>query len=388
MQYLKTKRMRTLTYLFLSCFLLASCNLNKNNTCYLTGKVVNRNSTALILKKMTDSHMNREIEIQIDSTGCFHYELNFEFIEAYELIFKDELDRWSWRPILFFPDGDTIKFTLYSLQKADSNKIVGSELSIKENIYTQTLKDEFNDQFAFWYQKLDSLESMNETNSDYAKVVSDKIDSLNKEWFWFELRYTEKEINLYGYSKFITILHSDKDRKLFPLDTLIRYYNLFQHKFPNHPYYEISQYRINALKNIEVGGTYVDFTAPNLHDVNTTLSNYISNNKLTLLDLWAPWCEPSIQKSKNTIPLFEEFNDLGFGVIGVIGDIQSKESFIQAIEKYKYPWTMLSEINDKNNIWEKYGIPKSGGSQFLIDNTGKILAINPTPEELRKMILN
>jgi hypothetical protein len=69
-----------------------------------------------------------------------------------------------------------------------------------------------------------------------------------------------------------------------------------------------------------------------------------------------------------------------------IGAIRRHDQFLQSINKYKYPWTVLSEINNENDIWEKYGISKSGGSQFLVDNVGKILAINPSTEELEKII--
>ena len=388
MQYFKNPKMKNLRILILSCILLSSCNLNKDKTCYLTGKVIDRNSKTLILKKQTEDSRNRDIEIQIDSAGIFNYELGYAFVEAYELIFKDELEGGSWRPILFFPDNDTIRFTLYPMQMADSNKIVGSKLSLKENLLNQKIREKYYDQFNFWYQEKDSLKALNETNSDYAKTVSDKIDSIYKEVALFELKYTENEINLHGYSKFIRILRTEKDRKLFTIDTLNECRNLFLKKFPNHPYNQISQYRIDGLKNIKIGGNYVDFTAPDSIGGNITLSNYVSKNKLTLIDLWAPWCGPSIQKSKKIVPIFEEFKDSDFGVIGVVGGISSKEQFIQAIEKHKYPWTILSEISDKNNIWEKYSISKSGGSQFLVDNKGIILAINPRPDELRKMILN
>ena len=380
--------MKILISLLLGFILLASCGINQNNTCYLIGKVVDRNSTAIILNRVTDSPRSQGILVDIDSAGYFHYEMNFDDIEAYELIFKDELDRWAWRPIRFFPDNDTIRFVLYPMQMADSNKIIGSVLSEKEHKFNQELFEAFNSEFVFWYQEMDSLETINATDSDYAKFVLNNIDSLNKEWFWFDLKYAKKKHNLFGFSKLIRILREERDRNLIPLDTLKSYLNLFQQKFPNHRYTKIAQYRINALENIKVGGTYVDFTAPDLHDFSINLSSCISKNKLTLIDLWAPWCEASIQRSKRIMPLFEELNEKGFDIIGVVGDISSKESFIQEIEKHKYPWTVLSEINDKDNIWEKYGIPRSGGRQFLVDNKGKILAINPTPNELRRFILN
>lgn len=380
--------MKTLTSLLISFLLLASCGSYKNNSCYLIGKVIDRNSTSLILNRVTDSPRNQGIQIKIDNAGYFHYKMDFEDIEAYELIFKDEFDEWRWRPILFFPDNDAIRFILHPIQMADSNKIIGSELLKKEDKFNQELFETFNTEFVFWYQEMDSLETINEIDSDYAKFILNKIDSLNKERVWFDLKYTKQELNLFGFSKFIRILYDESGRNLIPLDTLRSYLNLFQKKFPNHRYTKISQYRINVLENIKVGGTYVDFTAPDLNDVSINLSSYISKNKLTLIDLWAPWCKPSIQRSKRIMPLYEELNDKEFDVIGVVGDIRNKESYIQAIEEHKYPWTVLSEINDNNSIWEKYGIPRSGGQQVLVDNDGKILAINPPPEEIRRFIFD
>jgi thiol-disulfide isomerase/thioredoxin len=380
--------MKELTIIILSCILFTNCDLNKEKACYLTGQVIDRNSIALILKKQTDVSRYCDVEIPIDSLGYFSYEFSPSYVEAYELIFKDEHEKGAWRPILFFPDNDTIKFTLYPMQKADSNIIAGSKLSLEESIYNQIIRDTYYSKYIYWNQKKDSLNNINEINSNYAKGVSDSIDAIIKEIPFFELRYTENKANLYGYSKFIKILRTEKDRKLLPIDTLKRYHNLFQQKFPNHPYNKISHYRLDGLINIKVNGSYVNFTAPDATGKNVTLSNYIAQNKLTLVDLWAPWCGPCIRKSKKTVPIYEEFKNSGFGVIGVVGGISNQGQFVNAIAKHKYPWIILSEIDNVNNIWEKYSISKSGGSQFLLDDNGKIIAINPTPDELRELLLS
>lgn len=380
--------MTRLIFFILSCILFAYCTSKKEKTCHLSGKVIDRNSKALILKKQTEDSQIREIEIHIDSSGFFKYDLNFQFVEAYELIFKDELLGGAWRPTLFFPDNDTIKFTLYPMQKADSNIVTGSKLSLEETVYNQIVRNTFYDKYDFWNQKEDSLKKIGEVDSYYAEAVSDSINTIMKEVGVFELQYTKKDLNIYGYSKLIEILRSEKDRKLFELDTLKTYCNLFQQKFPNHPYVQISQYRLDGLVNIKVGGNFVNFTAPDSIGRNITISDHIGQNKLTLIDLWAPWCGPCIRKSKKTVPIYEEFKDSGFGVIGVVGGISNQLDFIKAIDKHKYPWMILSEIDNANNVWEKYSISKSGGSQFLVDNCGEILAINPTPDELRGMILS
>lgn len=373
--------------LVLSCVLITSCTSDKVKQCQLTGKVIDRESKSLILKKQTEDSRIREIEIQIDSAGHFKYDLNFEYVEAYELIFKDELENGAWRPTLFFPDNDKIEFTLYPMEKADSNEIIGSELSLEESEYNQLIKDNFYSKYVSWNQILDSLKNINETDTDYANVISDSINNLMQEVPQFELKYVKNNLNIYGYSKFLKILRSEKDRRLFMLDTLKNYASLLQQKFPNHPYNEISQHRLNGLININVGGNYVDFTAKDSIDNEYTISEIIIQNKVTLLDLWAPWCGPCIRKSKKALPIYEEYKDKGFGVVGVIGGINTKEKYRQAIKKYNYPWILLSEINNENNLWEKYYISKGGGGQFLVDNKGKILAINPSTEELKKYIL-
>jgi thiol-disulfide isomerase/thioredoxin len=349
--------------------------------------VINRDSKTLIIKKETDDFRNRGIEIQIDSTGFFEYKLVFQQVEAYELIFKDELDKGAWKPILFFPDNDTIEFRLYSMDMADSNKITGSKLSLEDINYNHILKDNFYGKYVYWSQKMDSLERINELSSDYATEVTDSINEITKAVQQFEFRYIINSENLYGYNQFIGLLRSEKDLRRFSLDSLEKYHAFFQQKFPDHPYNEISQFRLNGLKNIIVGGYYVDFSAPDSTGKEISISNYIAQNKYTLLDLWAPWCSPCIYKSQKILPIYEQYKESGFAVIAVVGGIRNHEQYIQAIDKYKYPWIVLSEIDDKNLLWEKYSVSQGGGGQFLLDNKGKILAINPLPDELEKIIM-
>ncbi len=378
--------MNKLFIIILSCIFFTSCSSDKGRICQLTGKVIDRNSTSLILKKQTEDSRIRDIEIQIDSAGNFKYDLNFEYVEAYELIFKEELEKGSWRPTLFFPDNNKVEFILYPMEKADSNKIIGSKLSLEVNAYNQLITDTFYKKYVFWNQILDSLKTINESDSDYANEISDSINFIMQNYPQFELEYVKKDLSLFGYSKFLKILRNEKHKKLFKLDTLKAYSNLLQQKFPDHPYNEISQLRLNGLENINVGGDYVNFIAKDSTGSEYTISDIIIQNKLTLIDLWAPWCGPCIRKSKKALPIYEEFKEKGFGVVGVVGGIGSREKYIQAIKKHKYPWLLLAEINNENNLWEKYYISKGGGGQFLVNNKGKILAINPSVDDLRKFI--
>ncbi len=350
MQHFKNQTTMKRFIIILSTVLLVNCTSEKERTCHLKGKVIDRNSKTLILKKETEDSRTRDIEIQIDSSGFFKYDLKFQFVEAYELIFKDELERGAWRPILFFPDNDTIEFILYPMNMADNNLITGSNLSLEESNYNEIIKDTYYSKYVYWNQKMDSLKNIYETDSDYAIQVADSINGIMNALPQFEFEYATKNANLYGYNRFLNILRNKKDLRLFSIDTLKKYHEIFQQMYPNHPYNEISQYRIDGLINIKVGGSYVDFTAADSTGRNITISNYIAQNKYTLLDIWAPWCGPCIQKSHKILPIYDQYKDSGFGVIGIVGGIGNHEHFLQAIKKYNYPWTVLSEINNQNDL--------------------------------------
>lgn len=73
-------------------------------------------------------------------------------------------------------------------------------------------------------------------------------------------------------------------------------------------------------------------------------------------------------------------------VFAVIGGINSKDKYITNRNKYNYPWKVNYELDEEFNIWYKYNITNSGGSQFLVSSRGKILAINPEPNEIDSIL--
>ena len=86
------------------------------------------------------------------------------------------------------------------------------------------------------------------------------------------------------------------------------------------------------------------------------------------------------------IPVYEEFRDKGFVVIGVARERNTSAAAEAAIKLDKYTWENLVEINDKEQIWAKYGIGNAAGSDFLIDEKGNILAVAPSIEEIKNFL--
>jgi len=372
-------------FLILGLILLLSCtdNVPKQETCHLTGKVVGRNSTAMELINATSGEYHiQSVTIPIDSNGVFNYDLKYKIMEAYEMAFEDELNSGAWRPVLFFPDADTIKFTLYPMKLADSNKIEGGRLSQEKSEMFNHIKNQYYVAYMTLQTRLDSLKKCNNCNPGLLTTCQRKLDSIESRALYYKLQFAKLKGDIYGFYQLLDIIRYDKDRRFYSLDTLEKYSLFFQEKFPNHPYVEILKYRFNALSNIKVGGRFVPFSAPDSTGKIWHVSDFVLKNKLTLIDLWAPWCAPCIRKSKKMIPVYEQYKDSGFSIFAVVGGINDKSSFLQSIRKFHYPWLLTSDVNDENKIWEKYGIPNAGGEEFLVDKNGIIVAINPSPIEI------
>ncbi len=161
------------------------------------------------------------------------------------------------------------------------------------------------------------------------------------------------------------------------------YDSLYAEKFPDNI---ISRYMRNwiAGRNIKTGGHFIDFTAPDLDGRNHTLSVEIAG-RIALIDLWASWCGPCRRNSKSMIPVYEEFRDRGFTVVGVARE-RNAEHMRKAIARDGYTWLNLLELDDKALIWERYGCPNGGGMTVLVDRDGNILAVNPKADEVRDIL--
>lgn len=142
---------------------------------------------------------------------------------------------------------------------------------------------------------------------------------------------------------------------------------------------------IFSFKAIKVGGVYEDFIAPDLDGVEYQLSN-LKEGKILVLDLWASWCRPCLQKSRELIPIYKDYHGDDFTIVGVAREFKHTKNLERVLAREKYPWLNLLELDDQREIWLKYKIPFSGGGIFLIDREGQILAINPTAEEVRRIL--
>jgi thiol-disulfide isomerase/thioredoxin len=411
---------KTLILLTTIGIFLQGCQ-KKEIICTLKGTIYGRKSDTLYLLKATDDLRYAQIKIPIkDST--FEYTLKIPQTEAYELVFKDEADKGAWRPIYFFPEKGDLVFKLHAKNDFEKNSITGSQLTNQFRDYKTQIEDIFkarsqpiNDSFQVLIEKNEYYSSEMDSLIKLMREVKDRKNQLNISNKIEELRKAErdlspkgnairlksndliKEINQWRYNYInsnpslvtyyflIEDLKSIKRNKINEED-IRNSFKVLSKDFKDHPYTETIKSMLEGIETIKIGGKYIDFTLPDLDGRMHKLSDLIKD-KISVIDLWASWCGPCIITSRTMIPIYEEFKDRGFVICGVASEINNTNQLKVRLEKEKFPWINLIELDNKTHIWDKYGVSNSGGGIFMVDKDGTVLAINPTADQVKNILI-
>ena len=110
--------------------------------------------------------------------------------------------------------------------------------------------------------------------------------------------------------------------------------------------------------------------------------------KVVLLNFWAVEAPVCVEQYPSLVALYDKFKDKGFDIVLVALD-EEPEATAKFVAENKTPWAVLSETQtmkaEQPSIFENYNIemiPKA----FVIDKEGRIAAVDPTPEELEKLL--
>jgi peroxiredoxin len=305
------------------------------------------------------------------------------------LVLNQELNNYHnlelelfWNLIMKYSDSLSIMF------------INGTALSEAAKELSEKLRNTTSDSIRkILYNEQRYLEN---TGKDYTpkarrfREIQDSIINLKKLW---EFDYIEKNTSLISYYKFLENIKSTAKSCCWqPVDIELtnqaqKYLERYVKAFPDHPYNEIIQNTINALLTIHEGGKFIDFSLPDINRQNVTLSKVIKENKLTLLDFWSTWCGPCLKTSNELIPVYEEYKDKGFEILGITQTYGKTDSLLQFIQKRKYPWRNVIDFESKNGLWDKYNLSQQAGGVFLINSSGQIIAVNLTADKVREKLI-
>ena len=112
--------------------------------------------------------------------------------------------------------------------------------------------------------------------------------------------------------------------------------------------------KIASIKGITIGYKAINFAQPDVNGKSVSLSSY--KGKVVLVDFWASWCGPCRGENPAVVAAYNKYKDKGFDVLGVSLD-QSKDKWLQAIQKDGLTWTHVSDLKGwQNEAGKKYGV--------------------------------
>ncbi len=136
---------------------------------------------------------------------------------------------------------------------------------------------------------------------------------------------------------------------------------------------------LSGSAQLKIGEAVPEISLPDVKDSIIKLSSY--TGKVVLIDFWASWCAPCRAENPYVVKLYNKYKDKGFEVFGVSLDTK-REAWIKAVRQDKIKFTQVIDNTGWNSkVAEQYFVDQIP-TNFLLDRSGKIVAINLDGKEL------
>ncbi|MBV7270691.1 TlpA disulfide reductase family protein [Winogradskyella luteola] len=217
--------------------------------------------------------------------------------------------------------------------------------------------------------KFRKFKKENKSKPNFDNLVADHLT---------ELAYNNPKNSIVG-----TLVADEaiKGDKIFNLAQLKKIYAYLDSSFQLKSEIEVIERGILQLEKSKLGDPFINFTITGTKSDSLKFKQLLG--KKILIDFWASWCQPCIKKHPAMIDLYKRMNKNNFEIVSISID-KSKQNWLKGLEKEKLPWK--NGLDESEFIANSYGI-NAIPFNYLLNETGEIIAINKSLEEIERIIL-
>lgn len=367
--------------------------------CHIKGELrdTTQGNTIVICPASVDIRVSDNyITAKADAQGHFSCDVETDKMSLYNVFLHEQWEQGSWRNENFLVENATTVSLCF-----DDNtwRIVsgGPEQALKIKMDEEAMRLYISRMDAIEKQakeeirpRVEALQAQGKNPEEDSLLMKRNQDfmveyqKLYDEFRSWELEYYASHpmqyllYDIVDQMQYNSVRHDEQKTKLMNL-----YHSAYENFHPENPIHN-TILALEAAWKLKPGKPYIDFEARTVDGEKVWVSS-LYRDKVAVIDLWASWCGPCRQHSRDLIPLYEEYKDKGFSVIGIARE-NEVSSMIKAAEKDGYPWQNLIDLKDELNVWQKNGLSFAGGGMYLIDRDGKILSNSTEVDELEPLI--
>lgn len=363
--------------------------------CHIEGELrdTTQGRTVVICPSNVDIRLSGNfITAETDAEGHFSCDVETDKMSLYYLFLHEQWERGSLMYAKYLVEnGATV-----SLRFDDNQwKVIsgGPEQTLRvkmdaeaDKLYRNKMDEIEKQAQAEIRQRVEELQAHGK-NPEEDTLLMKRNEELRAEYEKLYDEYKAWEMEYYAAHPMLYTLYDIADQMQYNSsrqDKLINLYHSVYDKFhPENTIHNIIR-TLEAAWLLKPGKPYIDFEAHSVEGKKVMVSS-LYNDKVAIIDLWASWCGPCRQHSRDLIPLYEKYKDKGFTVVGIARE-EEVSRMTKAAEKDGYPWQNFVDLKDELNVWQKNGLSFAGGGMYLINRDGTILSTSTDAEELEPLI--